>query len=77
MVAARIADLPHGVRADQSGQLAGVTQEAAAELLNVGERSVRRAREVLDHGAPELAAAVSQGKVSVSAAAHSVALRRG
>lgn len=69
MVAARIADLPHGVRSDQSGQLAGVTQETAAELLNVGERSVRRAREVLDHGAPELAAAVSQGKVSVSAAA--------
>lgn len=74
LVAARIADLPQGVRADQSGQLAGVTQADAAELLNVGERSVRRAREVIDDGAPELIAAVEAGVVSVSAAADVAAL---
>jgi ParB-like chromosome segregation protein Spo0J len=68
MVAAKLAILAHGQR--QTGQLAAVpTQEAAAALLNVGERSVRRAAEVRDHGAPELIHAVELGAVSVLAAA--------
>ena len=68
MVAAKLAALGHGQR--QSGQLAAVpTQEQAAQMLNVGERTVRRAREVLDDGSPELIAAVERGDVSVSAAA--------
>src|SRR5439155_26518841 len=45
MVAAKLATLVHGQR--QTGQLAAVpTQEEAAALLNIGERSVRRAAEV-------------------------------
>jgi N6-adenosine-specific RNA methylase IME4/ParB-like chromosome segregation protein Spo0J len=67
MVAAKLATLTHGQR--QSGQLAGVpTQDEAAALLNVGERSVRRAAEVRDQGIAELQSAVERGEVSVSAA---------
>lgn len=68
MAAARLATLQWGQR--QSGQLAAVpTQVEAAKLLNIGERTVRRAREVLDQGEPELIAAVDQGKLAVSKAA--------
>jgi N6-adenosine-specific RNA methylase IME4 len=68
IVAARLATLAHGQR--QSGRLAAVpTQQEAAALLNVGERSVRRAAEVRDHGAPELQRAVEQGAIAVNAAA--------
>lgn len=73
MIAARIATLGNGQR--QVGQLADVpTQDQAAAMLNVGERSVRRAREVLDEGIPELAQSVERGEVSVSAAAQVASL---
>lgn len=69
MVAARIATLPHGANQHRSGNFAAPpTQEQAASILNVGERSVRHAREVLDEGIPELAVEVERGEVSVSSA---------
>lgn len=50
-------------------QAAGLAQADAAKTLNVSERSVRTAKTVLAHGAPELQRAVEAGEVSVSAAA--------
>jgi hypothetical protein len=66
VVAGKLATLRDGQRADQ---VEGVPIGRAASMLNVSERSVARAREVIDKGAPDLIAAVEQGEVSVSAAA--------
>lgn len=79
-VAAEIANLDHGVRADtQTGKFAGllpdepaapaVTQADAAKMLNVSERSVRAAVSVRDKGVPELRDKLRAGQIAVSAAA--------
>ena len=65
MVAAKLATLKLGGNQHSGGLPIG----RASALLNVGERSVARAREVQEHGAPELASAVERGTISVSAAA--------
>jgi ParB-like chromosome segregation protein Spo0J len=64
MVAARLADLKRG--ANQHSQ--GLPIGRAADLLNVGERTVARARKVLSRGVPDLLSAVERGEVAVSAA---------
>lgn len=78
MVAAKVAGLGHGGdRVSEQGakmRLAVPTQDQAAAMLNVGKRSVQHARVVQDHGTPELAQAVEQGKVAVSTAATLVEL---
>jgi ParB-like chromosome segregation protein Spo0J len=65
MVAAKLADLPVGANQHSEGLPIG----RAAKLLNVGERSVGRAREVLRLGPPELVRAVESGNLPVSVAA--------
>src|SRR5262249_18329630 len=65
MVAAKLATLKLGDNQHSEGLPIG----RSSELLKVGERTVARAREVREHGAPELVNAVEQGKLSVSAAA--------
>ena len=65
MVAAMLATLKLGDNQHSEGLPIG----RSSELLNVGERSVARAREVIDRGATELVQAVERGRVSVSAAA--------
>jgi hypothetical protein len=68
MVAAKLATLEHG--GDRSKPpIGGLKQEDAAALLNVGERSVERAKTVQREGVPEIVQAVERGDVSVSAAA--------
>src|SRR5437763_8409655 len=65
MVAAKLATLKLGDNQHSEGLPIG----RSSELLNVGERSIARAREVMSRGATELVRAVEHGRVSVSAAA--------
>jgi N6-adenosine-specific RNA methylase IME4 len=64
MVAARLATLKDGQR--QVGKFAYVpTQEQAANLAGVSERSVKSAKVVLERGTPELQQAVEHGRIAV------------
>lgn len=70
MVAARIATLRHGGdRRSTKAPIGGLKQSDAASQLNVGERNVQRAREVIEKATPEVVQAVESGKLAVSAAA--------
>jgi N6-adenosine-specific RNA methylase IME4/ParB-like chromosome segregation protein Spo0J len=69
MVAARLANMRQGERTDLLQTCEMFSQSQAAEALSVSPRSVSAAREVQEHGAPELAAAVDAGRVAVSTAA--------
>ena len=72
LVAARVATMRQGERTDlaePSARLRKVSQGDAARIANVSDRSVTTARDVLEHGAAELVAAVDGGRISVSAAA--------
>jgi hypothetical protein len=72
LVAAKLATLRHGgdrVSEQAANLQVAPTQAEAATMLNVSERTVASAREVLDHGAPELVAAVERGHLAVSTAA--------
>jgi N6-adenosine-specific RNA methylase IME4/ParB-like chromosome segregation protein Spo0J len=66
MAAAKLATLRDGQRADL---IEGLPIGRASALLNVGERTVARAREVQERGSAELVSAVERGAISVSAAA--------
>lgn len=67
MIAAKLADMKRG---DNQHASRGETSQAeAARLLEVGKRSVERAREVIDHGTDKIVAAVEVGEVPLKAAA--------
>jgi hypothetical protein len=76
MVAAKIANLSHGVRADRAANLPvlTLTQAEAAKMMNVSERGVRDAKKVRDNGSKLLIKAVEDGKIAVSVAAKLAAL---
>ena len=66
-VASKIANLADGQRADR---VAGsIDLATAAQMLNVSEKSIKRAKAVQRDAEPELQAAVEQGKIAVSLAA--------
>lgn len=68
MVAGKLATMKQGARTDLASNEARLDQSEAAEMLNVSRSNVQRARQVLDHGTPEIIAAVDQGKIAVSLA---------
>jgi 16S rRNA G966 N2-methylase RsmD len=76
MVAARLATLSRGTptgsnqyeRKSANLPICTLTQSQASEMLNVGDRTVRDAKKVQALGAPELIAAVDNGKIPVSVA---------
>lgn len=77
MVAATLANLKNGQRADQAASIeAACTQDRAAELLNVSRSALQRAQRVNAQGITELAQKVQAGELSVSAAADIASLRQ-
>lgn len=66
-VAAKIAKLPPG-RPSKTAPIEAVSQERAAELMNVSRSATQRAAFVQDHGTPELNAAMDADQVSAGAA---------
>jgi hypothetical protein len=76
MIAARLANMRQGERTDlPSIDGRSISQEDAAALLNVGLKSVERAKIVREQGEPGLIHAVERGEVSVSGAVEQI--RRG
>jgi hypothetical protein len=70
MAAARLTNLGEGrPKKTRSNDLVSVSQDQAAELLNVSTPSVKRAKTVIECGTPELISAVEAGRIAVSAAA--------
>jgi hypothetical protein len=66
IIAAELANGTHG--GDRSkGPIDALTEEGAANMLNVSEKSVQRAKKVLN-GNPKLAEEVRKGSIKVSAA---------
>ncbi len=68
-IAAKISNMPRGQNANLRINDNGVSQDAAATLLNVSKRSVTTANKVIQNGTPALTEAVQSGEVSVSDAA--------
>jgi hypothetical protein len=62
MVAARIATLRVGRPEEENASIEAITQDAAADLLNVSLSGDQRARTVLEHGQPELVRPSSAAK---------------
>jgi hypothetical protein len=72
-IAAELATFMHG--GDRSkAPIGALTDAAAAKLLSVGERSVERAKSVLNKATPSIKSLVKNGELTVSAAEEAVKL---
>ena len=67
LLAAALATLERG-RPSENPPIDGIAQARAAEAFSVGERTVSRARGVLDTGTPELIAACKADTIAISTA---------
>ena len=68
MVAAELATLGTGRPSTKKGSRDPISTKTAAEALQVGTASVKRAKAVLKHGSPALVADIKTGKVPVATA---------
>lgn len=70
MVGARLANMRVGNPdfANSENLPNNISQMEAAEMLNTSDRSIRDAKQVIQHGTPELVKAVDEGKIAVSLA---------
>jgi hypothetical protein len=74
MVAAKLANMQQGNFSKAANLPVSPVSKAAANLLNVGDRTVRDAKAVQAKAAPELKAAVEQGHLAVSVGAKAASL---
>ena len=65
IIASRLATLQKGVRSDRQICPSSVTQQEAADSLNVGVTQVKKARKVEDAAAAEVVSEVERGKMSL------------
>jgi ParB-like chromosome segregation protein Spo0J len=70
LIASKLATLEKGTRQDRSRDPSTPTQAESARLMHVSESSVKRARQVLKSGVPELVEAVERGALPLKTAAH-------
>lgn len=69
IVAARLANLEHGVRSDRAANLpisTPISQAEAADMLNVSERSIRTAKEIIRNN-PDKVQEIEQGNKTITA----------
>ncbi len=69
MVAGKLATLKVGRPSEEKAPIGALSIEDAAKLLSVGERSVDRAKQVIEHGSKAVVDAVESGEIPVSFAA--------
>ncbi len=67
-------DMQQGARTDDRAKWRAMSKAHAANLLNVGRRSVQRAAALREHADPALVGSVKRGEITISAAVTSAKL---